>query len=814
MSRPQPLPIDTLRDAFDAALAAGPVVVTAPTGSGKSTRVPCWCPAPVLVIEPRRVACRSLARRVAELEGTSVGGGVGYHVRDDRRASADTRILFATPGVALRWLAGGAPLPFATVILDELHERSLDVDLLLALLLARSAHHPARRPPHLVAMSATLDAERVAAHLGARLLDGEGRQYPVAIAHIGAPTAPPSAHQLAERVAEAVARAEADPGDILVFLPGKAEIATVADHLDKRCPHELLPLHGGLTAQEQDRAFSPGSRRRVILATNVAETSLTLPRIGVVIDAGLVRRTRYHRGRGVLTLAPIADDSAEQRAGRAGRLGPGACYRLWGRGARLDPVTPPEIARESLVPLVLGAAACGEDAGALPWLDPPADHAVAQARRELEGLGAITADGAVTPSGLTLFGWPLDPGLGRILIVARERASASASDSGDARERASLDDAIDLVAALGVDRSMFGRERPQHPEDDLRATGCDAVALIRAVRLGDVRVHRLDPRALDEARALRQRLHQLLLSGEPPPSPDAAIDRSRLAQTLLAADPLCAHVARRRRGRVTWANGGTELSLGRESAVDGEKAEAILVLSERAVGEQRSAQLLATAAMPAPIPWLVAAGVGTDRVTAPSLARDVVVASVERVHAGRVLGVTERRLSGAQLREATAALFARGSYLRGAAAEARARLAAWALCQRLAAAPGLPDRDLFAALTFPEELSDAPEVETLARARLDALGLEEAEDLQLVTRADLLPPPIPAAALEVLDRDFPRVFTLPDASYRIDYDLVRRTATLVQATGSRKTAPSLTLLPPFRGFSVRVQRNSAVTVLR
>lgn len=800
---PTTLPIDALRGAFDVALAAGPVVVTAPTGSGKSTRVPCWCPGPVLVIEPRRVACRSLSRRVAELEGTSVGGGVGYHVRDDRRASADTRILFATPGVALRWLAGGAPLPFATVILDELHERSLDVDLLLALLLVR-------RPPHLVAMSATLDAERVAAHLGGRLLDGEGRQYPVAIAHLGEPTAPPSAQKLAERVAEAVARAETDPGDILVFLPGKAEIASVADHLGGRCAHELLPLHGGLTAEAQDRAFSPGARRRVILATNVAETSLTLPRIGVVIDAGLVRRTRYHRGRGVLTLTPIADDSAEQRAGRAGRLGPGVCYRLWGRGARLDPVTPPEIARESLVPLVLGAAACGEDAVALPFLDPPADHAVAQARRELEGLGAITATGAITPSGMTLFGWPLDPGLGRILIVARERAA----DPGDSREGGGLDDAIDLVAALGVDRSLFGRDRPEHVEDDLRAAGCDAVALIRAVRLGDPRVHGLDPRALDDARTLRRRLQQMLRSGEPLPAPDAAIDRGRLAQTLLAADPLCAHVARRRRGRVAWANGGTELTLGRESAVDGEKTEAILVLTERAVGEQRSAQLLATAAMPAPIPWLVAAGVGTERVTAPSLVRGVVVAVVERVHAGRVLGETERPLSGAQLREATAALFARGSYLRGAAAEARARLAAWALCRRLGSAPGIPDRDLFAALAFPEELSDAPEVEALARARLDALGLEDAEDLQLVTRADLLPPPIPEAALAVLDRDFPRAVSLPDASYQIDYDFVRRTATLVQTSGARKTPPSLTLLPPLRGFSVRVQRNSAVTVLR
>jgi len=785
------LPIDSLRRDLEAALATGPLVVTAPTGSGKSTRVPCWCPGPVLVVEPRRVACRSLARRVAELEGTSVGAEVGYHVRDDRRASDATRILFATPGVVLRWLSGGARLPFATVVLDELHERSLDVDLLLALLLARP-------PQHLVAMSATLDADRVAAHLGGRLLSGEGRTFPVDVEYLGEPTALPTSHGLADRIADAVAQADRDAGDILVFLPGKAEIARAADRLAARRDHEILQLHGGLPAEVQDRAFSPGARRRVILATNVAETSLTLPRIGVVIDAGLVRRTRYHHGRGVLTLTAIAADSAEQRAGRAGRLGPGVCYRLWGRAARLEPVTPPEIARESLVPLVLGAAACGEDVAALPFLDPPADYAVAQARSELEALGALTRSGAVTDSGRTLFGWPLDPGLGRVLIEARRRGT--------------LDDAVDLVAALGTDRSLFLRERPEHPEDDLRAAGCDAVALIRALRIGQPRVHGLDGRSLDEARTLRKRL-RTMLDVDGAPSRALEIDRRALADTLLAADPMCAHVARRRRGRTAWANGGTELAPGRESAVDAEKAEAVLVLAERAIGEQRSAQLIATAAMPVPIPWLAAAGVGEERVAAPAMSRGSVVATVERVHAGRVLSETERPLSGAQLREATARLFARGSFMKGGAAEAEARLQAWALCRRLAAA-NIADRALFAALAFPDELDGETTVESLALARLTAVGLEENADLPLLSRDDLLPPPIPAAALAAIDRDFPREVVLPDATYRAEYDLVRRRVTLVQIQGSRKSPPSLTLLPPFRGLSVRVQRNSAVVVLR
>ena len=796
---PAPLPIDALASAFHAASRGGPVVITAPTGSGKSTRVPTWAPRPVLVIEPRRVACRSLARRVAEQEGARLGHEVGYHVKDDRCATDATAILFATPGVALRWLAGRNPLPFATVILDELHERSLDVDLLLALLLARP-------PAHLVAMSATLDARRVADHLGATLLSGEGRLYPVTLEHLGDPTALPSARDLEPRVAAAVAAAAGAAGDILVFLPGKAEIARVADHLASRCPHELLALHGALSAAEQDRAFAPGPRRRVILATNVAETSLTLPRIGVVIDAGLVRRTRYHRGRGVLTLAPVAQDSADQRAGRAGRLGPGVCYRLWGRAARLDPVTPPEIARESLVPLVLGAAACGAPVRTLRWLDPPAAHAVVEAERELAALGALDAGGAVTDAGRLLFGWPLDPALGRVLIEARARGT--------------LADALDLVAALGVDRPLFPRAPAPHAErepDDLRAAGCDAVALIRAIRRGRPAGPDVDPRALDEALALRARLGALLAppkASAPAARPEAAVDRHALALTLLAADPLAAHVARRRRGQVLWASGGPELELGRESAVDEARAEAVIVLAERAIGDARSAQLIATAAMPVPLPWLVEAGVGTERLASPSLSGGRVVATVERVHAGRALSQTDRPVSGALLREAAAALFARGTLFRGGAALAAERLEAWELWRRVAVASASQDRAAASAVRVPSELADAPSVEALALARLEAVGLEAPEDLPLVSRDDLLPPPLPPDVQALLDREFPRTVRLPDATYAVSYDFAQRRALLVQREGSRKDPPSLTLLPPFRGLSVAVQAKSRVIVLR
>jgi len=365
-------------------------VVTAPTGSGKSTMVPRWATARgrVLVVEPRRVACRALASRVAELDGVPLGSSeVGYRVRDEDRARRDTRLLFVTPGVALRMIAQDGLAPFDVLVLDELHERRLDVDLLLALALDRFRGR-------LVAMSATLDGPRVAQHLGGAHIHAPGRLHPVTVHHVPGEgriggTLLPDVRGLEARLAQALGRAAQDPGDVLVFLPGKAEIAAALPVAQRAGDYEALPLHGGLSLDQQARVFRPTRRRKVILSTNVAETSLTIPGVGVVIDSGLVRRTQYHRGRGFLTLTPVALDAAEQRAGRAGRTAPGVCYRLWDRAAQLAPRTPPEVARESLVPLLLGAAACDARPEDLRWLDPPPAHAVEAARRDLFDLGPL-----------------------------------------------------------------------------------------------------------------------------------------------------------------------------------------------------------------------------------------------------------------------------------------------------------------------------------------------------------------------------------------------------------------------------------------
>jgi len=783
------LPIDNVREALLAALDEGPVVLTAPTGSGKSTRTPLWLAergrpgdGPVLVVEPRRVACRALAARVAETSGATLGQGVGYAVRDERRATRDTRVLFVTPGVALRMARSGELPRLRALVLDEFHERSLDLDLLLALALREP-------PPAMVVMSATIAGDHTAAHIGGVHVRGEGRLFPVDIRYAPNGVVTPDADGLEGRVAAALRAAGDDSGDVLVFLPGKGEIIAASraiQSLSREQSLEVLELHGGLTLRDQSRIFRPGKRRRVILSTNVAETSLTVPRIGVVIDAGLVRRTQYHGGRGYLMLTAVARDSADQRAGRAGRLGPGVCYRLWRQDAKLAAATPPEIHREALGPLVLAAAACGSPDLSLPFLDPPRPFAVDAARESLRELGALDASGALTARGERMFGLPLDAHLGRLIIEGEQRGTLEAS--------------LALAAALSSTRRMF-TGRPADPELDLRAGGCDATALIRAVWEGEPGPHCLSRAALDEARQASRRYRRFLGNAEGP----RRLDRKALAETLMAAWPRCAHVARRRRRYVGWSNGGTELSLGRESALDAlagsdrpeDKVEAALVLESRAFGRTETEKtLLITAAMPVPMRWLSEAGLGRERLAGCSLERRKVVAKMERVYAGKVLGVREITPRGLMAREAIRDLFLRGRLFKKALKESRERHAIAGLHARL------------------EGQEPPPEFADWVLARLEELGLEGPEDLALLEDEDLMPEALPVWVREQLEKDYPRALAIGDARYRIDYDVRTKTATLHQIGGNRRTAPPTAFLPRLPGWRLRWEHKNRVQMLR
>ncbi|MEY4581653.1 MAG: hypothetical protein RL701_6356, partial [Pseudomonadota bacterium] len=686
-----------LRSAFATALALGPVVLSSPTGSGKSTEVPRWCAGRVLVIEPRRIACRSLAARVAELEGCALGTSVGYTVRDEHVANDDTRIVFATPGLALR---NRALVERAQcVILDEFHERSLDTDLLLALLLRQKQRQ-------LVIMSATIEGERVAKHVGGQQLTAAGRAFPVAIKYLPAANHTlPNAEDLPTRVQNALVAASNDPGDVLVFLPGKAEIEACMQRLRGR--FSLLPLHGSLSMNEQRRAFESTRERKVILATNVAETSLTIPGIGVVIDTGLVRQTRYHDGRAFLVLGPIAEDSAAQRTGRAGRTAPGVCYRLWSSGAQLLPVTLPEIHRESLVPLVLTAAAWGENVENLPLLDAPKPHALETAREELRTLGALQNDAALSDNGQRLFQLPLSPIHAQLVIAAREHGC--------------LDDMLDLVSVLSVGRPMFANARTEVAvHDDLRASGCDATASIRALRAQDASVHGADAFVVREARAARVRLRRLAGLPDAPPVP-TDIQRDLLLSAAMAADARLCHVARDKGRERFFSNGGTELELARESAAHKHpKLEAVLALETRAFGAGREARLLITCAMPLPIALVARAGLGRDRVGTVRFERERVYATLERVYAQRVISEREEVPKGELARTAFAMLLLRGSLFREAIATSRERLA------RFHVANALAKRGHPAGLARVEQSAT---IEAWVAQRLETLGVDSGEDL-------------------------------------------------------------------------------------
>jgi ATP-dependent helicase HrpB len=768
------LPVRALRVDFLAALATGPVVLSSPTGSGKSTEVPRWCQGTVLVVEPRRIACRSLASRVAELAGTRLGEGVGYIVRDEHVARADSAIVFVTPGMALRnrsLLAAAR-----TVILDEFHERSLETDLLLALLLQTSQ-------AALVIMSATVDGERVARHVAGTHLTAPGRSFPVAIHYQPGRGSLPDGAELPTRVAQALASAASDPGDVLVFLPGKAEIESCAHAL--RGAFSVVPLHGGLSLDEQRRAFEPTARRKVILATNVAETSLTIPGIGVVIDAGLVRQTRYQAGRGFLALGPIAEDSAAQRAGRAGRTAPGVCYRLWSASAQLAASTLPEIHRESLVPLVLTAAAWGERIEELRLLDAPKPYALEAARADLSAWGALAGD-RLSESGRGLFALPIDPQHARLLVAARAEGC--------------LDDMIDLVSVLSVGRPLFAA---QSELDELRRAGCDASATIAALRADQP--DGVSSFVLREARAARRRLRKA--EG----LPDSALttrpaDRDALVRAAIAADPRLVHVARPRGRALYFSNGGTELELARESALQNLRdIEAIVVLDSRALGAGREARVLVTCAMAVPLSVLARAGLGQDRLAAVSLDKKRVLARIERVFANRVIAEREETPEGELARAAISELLVRGSLFRAAVELSRerllrARLAAWLLARGHAAGVALEGSQLSLAHWL--------------RSRVDSLGVSSGDDLALLSADDFLAPELPYESASAVAADYPLTVSLGDATYRADYELEQNQVTLRLLKGSRNEPPPLSYLPKFPGLRICVESRRGVTVLR
>ncbi|MBR1278602.1 ATP-dependent helicase HrpB [Bradyrhizobium sp. AUGA SZCCT0283] len=532
-----PLPIDVVLDELAATLTDhNAAVLVAPPGAGKTTRVPlALLDAPwlkdkkIIMLEPRRIAARASAERMARTLGERAGETVGYRVRFGSKISRATRIEVVTEGIFSRQILDDPELSgVAAVLFDEFHERSLDADLGLAL--ARDAQTGLREDLRILVMSATLDGARVGKLLGdAPVVASEGRAFPVETRYLGRKADAPIERQMADAIAVAL---RADPGSVLAFLPGAAEIRRTQNFLGERVHDarvEIVPLFGALDAAVQDRAIAPAPKgqRKVVLATSIAETSLTIEGVRIVVDSGLARVPRYEPDIGLTRLETVRASRAavDQRRGRAGRTEPGICYRLWDepQTASLAAYTQPEILSADLSSLVLDLAQWGvRDPTTLAFLDPPPAPALKEANSLLSELGALDSDGRITAEGQSLRALALPPRLARMIV--------------DSHRLGAGEEAADIAAVLTE-----------------RGLGGDSVDL--DVRLDQFRRDR-SPRA-SSARSLAQRWAQQVASTEGPAGEDISPSTG-----IMLALAFPDRVARNR------GNGSFVLANGRGAAVE------------------------------------------------------------------------------------------------------------------------------------------------------------------------------------------------------------------------------------------------------
>lgn len=469
------LPIDRILPLFRETLLNSPaVVIQAPPGAGKTTRIPLALLEPpypqskkIVMLEPRRLAAVNAARWMAVSRGEEVGGAIGYTIRFERKVSAATRIEVVTEGILSRRLQCDPFLEdVGVVIFDEFHERSLNADLALAL--CRDVQKGARDDLKLVIMSATLQCGPISELLGnAPVISIEGKTHPVDVRYLSRDVERDPAVAAAIAVREALGETE---GDLLVFLPGSGEIRRCQRLLEEQTglpPIRITPLYGDLPFAAQEEAIMPGEQRKVVLATNIAETSLTIEGVRAVIDTGFSRQLRFDPATGLnrLVTERVSAASAAQRTGRAGRLGPGTCYRLWSEHTQntLLPFTPPEILRTDLTPLALELAEWGiTDPSRLDWLNPPPAGAMAEGVKLLERLDAVDRQGLITPHGKKMASLPLHPRLAHMLLAADERGCGAL-----AADLAALLSERDVLR--GTDRSVARHASPSDILDRVEA---------------------------------------------------------------------------------------------------------------------------------------------------------------------------------------------------------------------------------------------------------------------------------------------------------------------------------------------------------
>ncbi|MFA0525261.1 helicase-related protein [Vibrio sp. 10N.222.52.C3] len=785
------LPIDAYQNVFHEQIANSHLVVEAETGSGKSTRLPLWASqhGRVLVVEPRRIACTSLAKYLAQRSGEKLGSKVGYAIKLESEYNEQTNVVFVTPGIALRWLSEDGLASFDVIVVDEFHERRWDIDLLVAILKQKASHR-------LVITSATIEGERLAQYLDANRISCEGRTYQVEIEHRANESRTlPDIRHLEQRIAEEVNhQLIASSGDMLVFLPGKKEIVQCEQALAKNPDIQVVKLHASVSDTERDSALSGrnintegNGLRKVILATNVAETSLTIPDIGVVIDSGLERRTVQRNGRTTLMLKSISRASAKQRAGRAGRVMDGVCVRLYGEHAALELVTPPELQREELTEPMLAAACCGSPLESLSFLDPIPEKSLNSATQTLLTMEAINADHQVTEHGKKLYPLPIDALYADIVTRIKTKALKEAM--------------VDLTAALSVPARLY--QLPNNAEHlealaQQEKEGCDLSLLIQIVRGREYPHLDIDQQALNEAQGLAKQMREVF---ELPQLEVASrFQRIELLKTIVNLHPELVFVRRLKR-KEAFANGVLEVVLGRQNRFP-DNAQAMLVLDTHSLPGRGVKQTLtlATVTTPIPLELLIDAELGEWEQGETVVNDDGVFTEMALVYAGRTITTKLVAAEGQLSLKPIVDLVLNGEQLPGFAKARTQEIKHW---------------QLYVKLGLDEQTKYTPEIENINFElwfieQLEVLGVTDVSELEMFDHADIPFDGIPTWLYSEFSEKYPFALSLADLQLDVEYLPARKLIYVHYQSGSRKLSPKRWELPTWSGWRIQFKKASRI----
>ncbi|MFV8410743.1 helicase-related protein [Vibrio owensii] len=777
------LPIDSLLAEFDQLVNHHHLVVEAETGSGKSTRLPLWAAnhGRVLVIEPRRIACTSLAEFLAEQSGQPLGKQIGYAIKLHAHYDEKTKVVFVTPGVALRWFAEDKLASFDIVMVDEFHERRWDIDLLTAILKQEKQHR-------LIVTSATLEGEKLANYLDAKRLRSEGRCFPVTVTHRSMdsrylPNKKGCENDVVRTVKEAL---EDEEGDILVFLPGRKEITQCAQMLQSIDDVMVVKLHASVSDEERHRALTVQKQRKVVLATNVAETSLTIPNIRVVIDSGLERRTVQRNGRTALTLSNISKASAAQRMGRAGRVAEGACIRLFGEHAPLELVTPPELHREELVEPMLAAACCGYRLSELSFLDSVPEKSLNSALQTLQGMAAIDGQGDITEHGKKVYPLPIDALFADLVTRIQTKSEREAM--------------IDLAAALSVPAQLYQLQGGESAEALAQEEpfGCDASLMIRLVRGEQLPGVNLDISVLEEAQGLAKQMREVF------ELPDLEVasryKRDELTKAIATLHPELVFVRRERR-RDALGNGLMEMMVGRNSRFP-EKSEAALVLDSHSVPGRGVKQTLnlASVMLPVSLNLLRELELGEWQQGETNYEEEAPRATMHLIYAGRTICTEYQALEGEVAVQSIVEMIEDETLLPGFAPLRKQQIQHWKIYNALGLNPEPIEKTELDGLSFTTWLVE----------QLETLGVESVEDIELFEAEDIPFEGIPDWEYQDFAEQFPLKLILAELKLDVEYFVSRKLVHVIYTEGSRKGDPKRWELPRWAGWKVQYKKASRV----